>query len=451
MADSIKIYTNFTNYKNYNERIKSFINFFMSFSNVYLHLTSKSETALFKSISLSDASVEYNTENNSISITPSEMSISEYIKVKLINCALIQTSIEETDEDPVESEPIVIDGIYTLSDGIIVINGTDSIVPPDEGKQYVLSNPENAKCVLIPDSNLSVSIQSPDSMVAEKFAILLNNSSTATMSDTGKYMCDTTFTTHDTSLSLYKFDHGSTTVVKDTNFSDLQCKVIPYVNGEVNTDTSYIPYDAILTENVINELETPTHTIESVVEIEDNDEFSFNLRTTSFYVKSNSDETKFYDVYYKMFIASNLDDDRVTNIITQQGINCVSGDMMLMMIPNFSAEFGFVLTGLVNISFTDGNSLSTVKSVPIYLFNLTNVKDIVNTPYAACVMLCDSETGNPITDISDFNFERLYITNNTETDPVNEFMIGIRNHSIDSGHIDSIDPEEIMSILQIGG
>ena len=442
MADSIKIYTNFTNYKNYNERIKSFINFFMSFSNVYLHLTSKSETALFKSVSLSDATVEYNTENNSISITPSEVDTSEYQNVKLIQCALIQTSIEETD-DPVEYEPIVIDGIYTLADGVIVISDTDSIVPPDEGKQYVLSNPENAKCVLIPESSLSVSIQSAENTLTEKFAILLNDN-TVTASDTSKFICDTTFTTHSANLSLYKYDHDSSAVVKDTNFSDLQCKIITYVNGEVNTDTSYIPYDAIFTDDIINELETPKHTIESVVEIEDNDDFSFNLRTTSFYVKSKSDTSRFYDVYYKMFIASNLDDDRVTNIITQQGINCISDEMiMLMMIPNYYAEFGFMLTNLVNINLTDGNSLSMVKSFPIYLYNLTNIKDPTNVPYAACVMLCDSETGNPITDLSDFNFERLYITDDTDTDPVTEFLLGIRNHSIDGGHIDSIDPNSL--------
>lgn len=448
MADSIKIYTNFTNYKNYNERMKSFVNFFMSFSNVYLHLTSKSLTILFKSISLSDATVEYNTENNSILITP-QSDASEYQKAKLINCTLIQTSIEETDEDPIESEPILIDGIYELSNGVIVISGTDSIAPPEEGKHYVLSNPENAKCVLIPDSSLSVSIQSNESLFTEKFAILLNNNNVA-KSDDGKPICDTTFTTHNTSLSLYKIEHGSTDIIKDTDFSELQCKIIPYVNGEVNTGETYIPYDAIFTDTIINDLNTPKHTIESVVEIEDNDGFSFNLRTTSFYVKSLSDTSKFYDLYYKMFIASNLNDDRVTNIVTQQGISCDTSDeiTIVTMIPNIYAEFGFMMSILLSIGGSESTTLPTVKSIPTRLFNLTNMNDPTNTPYAACVMLCDSETGNPITDVSDFDFSKLYMTNNMDTDPINTFFLGVRNHSIDGGHIDSVNPDDMS---QFGG
>lgn len=446
MADSIKIYTNFTNYKNYNERIKSFVNFFMSFSNVYLHLTSKSTTVLFKTEPLSDATVEYNTENNSILITP-QSDASEHQKAKLINCTLIQTSIEETDEDPIESEPILIDGIYELSNGVIVISDTDSIAPPEEGKHYVLSNPENAKCILIPESSLSVSIQSNERLLTEKFAILLNNNNVS-KSDDSKPICDTTFTTHNTSLSLYKIEHGSTDVIKDSDFSELQCKIIPYVNGEVNTDETYIPYDAIFTDTIINNLNTPKHTIESVVEIEDNDDFSFNLRTTSFYVKSSSDTSKFYDLYYKMFIASDLNDDRVTNIVTQQGINYGMFDdtnIVLALIPNIYAEFGFMLSMLIN---STQQTVKTVKSIPIRLYNLTNTTDLTNTPYAACVMLCDSETGNPITDISDFNLERLYITNNAEIDPLETFFLGIRNHSIDGGHIDSVDPDGLM---QFGG
>lgn len=442
MADSIKIYTNFTNYKNYNERMKSFVNFFMSFSNVYLHLTSKSQTVLFKTVPLSDATVEYNTENNSILITP-QSDASEYQKAKLINCTLIQTSIEETDEDQIESEPILIDGIYELSNGVIVISGTDSIAPPEEGKHYVLSNPESSKCVLIPDSSLSVSIQSNERLLTEKFAILLNNNNVA-KSDDGKPICDTTFTTHNTSLSLYKIEHGSTDVIKDTDFSELQCKIIPYVNGEVNTDETYIPYDAIFTDTIINNLNTPKHTIESVVEIEDNDEFSFNLRTTSFYVKS-SDTSKFYDLYYKMFIASNLNDDRVTNIVTQQGISCDTSDeiTIVTMIPNIYAEFGFMMSILLSIGVSESTTLPTVKSIPTRLFNLTNMNDPTNTPYAACVMLCDSETGNPITDVSDFDFSKLYMTNNIDTDPINTFFLGVRNHSIDGGHIDSVNPDDM--------
>ena len=443
MADSIKIYTNFTNYKNYNERMKSFVNFFMSFSNVYLHLTSTSETVLFKSTSLSDATVEYNTENNSILITP-QSDASEHQKAKLINCTLIQTSIEETDEDPIESEPILIDGIYELSNGVIVISDTDSVAPPEEGKHYVLSNPENAKCILIPESSLSVSIQSNESLLTDKFAIQLDNNNVS-KSDDSKPICDTTFITHNTSLSLYKIEHGSTDVIKDSDFSELQCKIIPYVNGEVNTDETYIPYDAIFTDTIINNLNTPKHTIESVVEIEDNDDFNFNLRTTSFYVRSSSDTTKFYDLYYKMFIASNLNDDRVTNIVTQQGISCNTSDeiTIVTMIPNIYAEFGFMMSILLSIGVSDSATLPTVKSIPTRLFNLTNMNDPANTPYAACVMLCDSETGNPITDISDFDFSKLYMTNNIDTDPINTFFLGVRNHSIDGGHIDSVNPDDM--------
>ena len=438
MADSIKIYTNFTNYKNYNERIKGFINFFMAFSNVYLHLTSKSEVSLFRTCPLTGASIAYNSENKSISITLSGLEVSGHIKAKLMKCVLMQEPTEET--DVTSPEPVVIDGIHTFSNGTITINNID---PPLEGKHYVLSTTDFSRCVLIPESKLSVSIQSPNSSISERFAILLNEN-TSSVSDNGKLICDTTFTTHETFLALYK---NNGTLTKDPDFSSLPCKIIPYVNGEVNTDETYIPYDAILTEDIVNQLSTPTSSIESVVEIDDNDDFNFNLRTTSFYVKSKLDTSKFYDVYYKMFIASDLDDTKVTNIITQQGISCANSESIaLMMIPNFYAEFGFMATGLTNISMSNGNSLTTINALPISLINFTHVNKPVITPYSICVMLCDSETGNAITDISDFDFSKLYITNNIEVQPIDEFFLGIRNHSIDKGHIDSIDPQIMSNI-----
>lgn len=495
MSDSISLKVAFPNYKKYSDSLKSFINFFMSYSNLYMKLTPKDT-----SINTAPVPVSGGTYADGVFkiVGPS---LVPYIgmSVQLQNCVLIQTAIGEiTGEEP-EYEPIVIDGTYTVTEensaGVINIPIDEE---PSPGYTWELNRDDlSPKFVPVVECDLSacIKLDSTKMPFVSSMETSSDNPHKTPTSDvfipfTSNYRSSfevseefipevaSTFSVVDTAFSLYDFPEQTTsapsapteqndgeiieesepesdepssnsenTVTYNSSFS-LQCKLIPYVNGNPNTDASYIPYDAVETQNAYTAIDIPNSS-----------NITYQLRTSSFAV--TSDNTTYNDVFYKVGICSINESTISTNdLISTFKLHSLYVsknklfDGITLIFPEWtlkSALFTHTImaTSVLSSDEDPKNTLQKTIAFPLYLMDTNGIEDPNSVPTLcgfAYMLLCN-EDGTPFessnTLVNNIKIKSDYTftpTAEVTTDPKRSFYISFTDDSLNGGHVASVIP-----------
>lgn len=496
MSDSISLKVAFPNYKKYSDPLKSFINFFMSYSNLYMKLTPKDTSVNTTPVSVSGGIYE----DGVFKIIGSELV--QYIgtSVRLQNCVLIQTAIGEiTGEEPVY-EPIVIDGTYTVTEensaGVINVPIDDE---PSPSYTWGLNRDDlNPKFVPVVECDLSACIKLdstkvpfiidlmpgsdlPDTKMpvptSDVFIPFTSNyKSSFTVSEEFIPEVASTFSVVDTALSLYDFPEPSVssseendgeiieepepesesdaqssnsenTLAYNSSFS-LPCKLIPYVNGNPNTDASYIPYDAVETQNVYTAIDIP-----------DSSNITYQLRTSSFAVTSNvSNDAAYTNVFYKVGVCSinesNISTNELISKLLIQSIYVKSNKLFepaAIYFPEWIPEILFAQTikSTPVLSNATENIPCINNVIPLYLQSISSEESSSQGEHLVGLMYIklynedgtEFESENPLT-------SNLYY--NTESKSISEFYITFNNTQLESGKINSMLPSLSM-FSNLGG
>ena len=415
MSDSVRIQAVFPKYDSYEAPLKSFISFFMCYANLYMKLAPKNEATIVTN-TLTAEDVTYDGENESIEVSLNVGALTGNLKAKLEHCTIeqIAASLELEEDEDSESTTYILDGIYSVTDeGKVVIQ---NIVPPDEGYQWsLITDGTNPTAYIIPECDLFSTIKLGSTRLpftytmdvgghpieinveSDEVCVPFSNSYKGTTNslDGGIINFSTQFITTNTSLSLYDLSKDSSTysAAYNSNFS-IPCRIIPNINNEVNTDTNYIPYSIFDFSN----LQTLT------IPIPDNDNFTFQLRTSSFAVKDSSDNS-LYDVFYKVGICS-LDgkqistDALITKLLDGHSIYIKDNNIFNMATLFFSDWYDSVLSVCtiegINVPSNDtSNTLQQIVVIPLYNVEhnettQSETRTLVGVMYA---QLCEDSTG----------------------------------------------------------
>ena len=480
MSDSISLKVAFPNYKKYSDPLKSFINFFMSYSNLYMKLTPKDTSVNTTPVSVSSGGIY---DDGVFKIVGVELVPYIGMSVQLQNCVLVQTAIGEiTGEEP-EYEPIVIDGTYTVTEensaGVINITIDEE---PSPGYTWELNRYDlSPKFVPVVDCDISACIKldstkmpfissmesssdNPHKTPTSDVFIPFTSNYKSTFNVAEEFIPEivSTFSVINSALSLYDFPEQTTaapsvpteqndgeevipqpdeqpsnsenTLTYNSSFS-LPCKLIPYVNGNPNTDTSYIPYDAVETQNAYTTIDIP-----------DSSNIVYQLRTSSFAV--TSDSTTYTDVFYKVGICSINESTISTNDLISklliQSIYVKSNKLFepaAIYFPEWIPEILFAQTIKATPVLSDATeNLPCINNViPLYLQNISSEESSSQGERLVGLMYIKlyKEDG------TEFESENLLTSNlyyNTESKSIHDFYITFNNTQLESGKINSMLP-----------
>lgn len=498
MSDSISLKVAFPNYKKYSDPLKSFINFFMSYSNLYMKLTPKDTSNALPT----DQSIDimYIYETQSIKFYTATVDTVEGVnyKVKVNNCTIVQTQSGEVVDVPVTNgDPIVLDGIYPLSvdemDRACVI--ISNIPNPDEGFEWQLTNSDTSPtydilsdcdvsacikldCTKMPFvSSMETSSDNPHKTPTSDVFIPFTSNYKSTFNVAEEFIPEvaSTFSVVDTAFSLYDFPEQTNTTAAPTEQNDgeiiedpepdaqpsnsentltynysfsLPCKLIPYVNGNPNTDASYIPYDAVTTQNAYTAIDIP-----------DSSNITYQLRTSSFAV--TSDNTAYTDVFYKVGVCSINESTISTNDLVStlklhslyvsknklfDGITLIFQEWALK-----SALFTHTImaTSVLSSDEDPQNTLQKTITFPLYLMDPNSIEDPNSMPTLCgfVYMLLCNEDGTPFESdaaiVNNIKFESDYTftpTAKVTTDPKRSFYISFTDESLNGDHVASVIP-----------
>lgn len=493
MSDSISLKVAFPNYKKYSDSLKSFINFFMSYSNLYMKLTPKDTSVNTTPVSVSSGGIY---EDGVFKIIGQELVPYIGMSVQLQSCVLIQTAIGEiTGEEP-EYEPIVIGGTCTVTEensaGVINITIDEE---PSPGYTWELNRDElSPKFVPVVECDISACIKldstkmpfvssmesssdNPHKTPATDVFIPFTSNYKSTFNVAEEFIPEiaSTFSVVDTALSLYDFPEQTNTTAAPTEQNDgeivedpepdaqpsnsentltynssfsLPCKLIPYVNGNPNTDASYIPYDAVTAQNAY-----------TIIDIPDSSNIVYQLRTSSFAV--TSDNTTYTDVFYKVGVCSTNESAISTNdLVSTLKLHSLYVsknklfDGITLIFPEWalkSALFTHTImaTSVLSSDEDPQNTLQKTIAFPLYLMDPNSIEDPNSIPTLCgfVYMLLCNEDGTPFESdtaiVNNIKIESDYTftpTTEVTTDPKRSFYISFTDESLNGDHVASVIP-----------